>query len=314
MSGCGITTVYHSLHLGYDKAENSSRSKYSREEVFKTVNNAINGKTILHNKIHLRFELTGIYAYETCFDLIEKGYIGMLSVMDHTPGQGQFTKEVYIDTMTKSGKSLSQAISDYENMITLPKIEGEMLEKLVRFAVSKGIPVASHDDDSIEKVNHMHHLGVDICEFPINLQTAQQATKLGMHVVGGASNILRGGSLSGNLNIKDAVLDGAVNALCSDYYPAALLHSVFKLNEDYGLDFCKAINLATLQAAKAARIDHLTGSIEVGKFADLIIVDREGEVPMVNYTIVNGELVVSAKNKNGGHIKHAKPDFSINEN
>lgn len=314
MSGCGITTVYHSLHLGYDKAEFTSRSKYSREEVFATVNKAINGKTILHNKIHLRYELTGVYAYETCFDLIEKGYVGMLSVMDHTPGQGQYTKELYVDMMMKTGKNLEQSLADYENMIKLPKIEGERLERLVHFAVSKGIPVASHDDDTIEKVNTMHQMGINICEFPINLKTAHHATKLGMHVVGGASNILRGGSLSGNLNIKDAVLEGAVNSLCSDYYPAALLHSVFKLNEEYGLDFCSAINLATIQAARAAKIDHLTGSIEVGKFADLIIIDREGSVPMVNYTIVNGELVVSARNKNSSQVKQEQPSSSINEN
>src|ERR1700712_5277991 len=42
MSGCGFTTVYHSLHLGYIAAETHSRTKYPRHEVFEKVNRAIN--------------------------------------------------------------------------------------------------------------------------------------------------------------------------------------------------------------------------------------------------------------------------------
>src|ERR1700759_1734355 len=37
MSGCGFTTVYHSIHLGYDTAVVHSRSKISRQEVFEEV-------------------------------------------------------------------------------------------------------------------------------------------------------------------------------------------------------------------------------------------------------------------------------------
>src|ERR1700748_1634480 len=39
MSGCGFTTVYHSLHMGYEAAETFSRSKYTRAEVFEKVYN-----------------------------------------------------------------------------------------------------------------------------------------------------------------------------------------------------------------------------------------------------------------------------------
>ena len=37
MSGCGITTVYHSMHLGYKKAEESANSKYNRKQIFEEV-------------------------------------------------------------------------------------------------------------------------------------------------------------------------------------------------------------------------------------------------------------------------------------
>jgi len=56
MSGCGFTTVFHSMHIGYSSAEIHSRSKYSRNEIFETVYKASRGDTLINNKIHLRFE------------------------------------------------------------------------------------------------------------------------------------------------------------------------------------------------------------------------------------------------------------------
>jgi alpha-D-ribose 1-methylphosphonate 5-triphosphate diphosphatase len=297
MSGCGFTTVYHSMHLGYVMASLHSRSKYSREEVFETVYNASKGSTLLNNKIHLRFELTGVNDYERCFELMDKGYIAMLSVMDHTPGQGQVRKEWFIEFSKKTGKTEAEAEAAFEEQISLPKIEGERLEAMINHAKKLHIPVASHDDDTVDKVNYMHSLGINICEFPITMETAKRATELEMHVVGGASNILRGGSLSGNLSMKEAVLQGVVDTLCSDYYPPSIIHAVFKLYNENNMPLHEAVNLATLHPAKAAGISNHTGSIETGKDADLLIVKLIDNLPMVTHTMVRGNLVAQASNK-----------------
>jgi alpha-D-ribose 1-methylphosphonate 5-triphosphate diphosphatase len=297
MSGCGFTTVYHSLHLGYEMAEHFSRSKYTRNEVFEQVYRSSLGHTLLNNKIHLRFEVSGISAYDACFDLISKGYIAMLSVMDHTPGQGQFNKETFLKYALKDGKTEAEALAEYHDRISRPKIDGEKLQALIDHAVAHNIPVASHDDDTIEKVDQMYALGIRICEFPITMETAEHATKLGMHVIGGASNILRGGSLSGNVSMTDAVVNGFVDTLCSDYYPPAILHSVFKLYEEQGLPLHEAVNLATLHPARAAKIDQSTGSISAGKDADLLIVKTINGIPMVTHTIVKGNIVSQASFK-----------------
>lgn len=294
MSGCGFTTVFHSMHIGYSSAEIHSRSKYSRQEIFEAVHRASQGNTLINNKIHLRFELTGVNAYDTCFELMDKGYIALLSVMDHTPGQGQITQEQAVQFIMKKGKTEAEAWEMLKEQLNQPVIAGEKLEALIKYAQKLHIPVASHDDDTVEKVNYFHSIGVDICEFPINMETALHATKLGMHVIGGASNILRGGSLSGNLNMQDAVLKGAVDTLCSDYYPPSILHSVFKLYNEAGLTLHDAVNLASLHPAKAAKIAHYTGSIEVGKDADLILVRLVDNLPMVTHTLVRGSLVAQA--------------------
>ena len=294
MSGCGFTTVYHSLHLGYEVAEQFSRSKYTRSEVFEQVYQSSLGHTLLNNKIHLRFELSGIAAYDACIEMISRGYIAMLSVMDHTPGQGQFTKETFLKYALKDGRTEQQALEEYHERLSRPKMEGEKLQALIDHAIAHDIPVASHDDDSVEKVDQMYSLGIRICEFPITMETAEHATQKGMHVVGGASNILRGGSLSGNVSMTEAVVSGMVDTLCSDYYPPAILHSVFKLHQEQGLPLHETVKLATLHPAKAAKIDHLTGSIETGKDADLLIVNTVNGIPMVSYTIVKGHVVSQA--------------------
>jgi alpha-D-ribose 1-methylphosphonate 5-triphosphate diphosphatase len=315
MSGCGFTTVYHSIHLGYDAAVEHSRSKISRQEVFEEVARLAQGETLINNKIHLRFELTGVHAYETCFELMDKGIIALISVMDHTPGQGQISKAWAIKHFKHLGHSEEEAEQKLKEQLAKPIIEGEKLEAMIAHAQKMHIPVASHDDDTVEKVNYMHGLGVDICEFPINLETAKRATEIGMHVVGGASNVLRGGSLSNNLNIKDAILEDAIDTLCSDYYPPAILHSIFKLHSENGLPLNKSVNLATLNPAKAAEIDHYTGSIENGKEADLLLVKLVDGLPMVTHTIVKGKVVAQAEFKTNvtKSLKHNDNLSVINE-
>lgn len=291
MSGCGFTTVYHSMHLGYKTAEYGSRSKYKRSQVYETVYKALKVHTLLNNKIHLRFELSGVGAYAECLSYIDKNYIEMLSVMDHTPGQGQYTREIFIESSIKSGLTEEQAIARFEEMRSRPVINGEALANLIGAAKNKGIAVASHDDDTIEKVDLMNSLGVTICEFPINMEAAKHANKLGQHVVGGASNILRGGSLTGNLNMTDAVLEGVVDSICSDYYPPAIIHAVFKLHQEHAMPLTETVKLATLQPAIAAGINSYTGSIEIGKDGDIILVKLVNNLPMVTHTIVRGVIV-----------------------
>ena len=109
-----------------------------------------------------------------------------------------------------------------------------------------------------------------------------------MHVVGGASNVLRGGSLTGNLNIKDAILNGYVTSLCSDYYPPAILHSIFKLYFEHDLTLVESVKLATLHPALAVGIDKFTGSLEMGKNADIIFVKLIDNIPTVTKSFVKG--------------------------
>lgn len=297
MCTCGITTVFHSLHLGYDNAELLSRSKYSREEVFREVYHSAAGPTLIRNKIHLRFELRGTQAYDQCLDLIRQGYVDLLSVMDHTPGQGQFGKEHFKQARLAQGKNEAEVHEELLERTGRPTIDKDQLRTMIDLARKKNIPVASHDDDTIEKVDAMLALGIGISEFPINMETAGYATRMGLYVAGGASNVLRGGSLSGNLDMTAAIRAGVVGVLCSDYYPASILHSVFKLHLEGGMPLHDAVNLATLHPAESVGIDADVGSLERGKQADLLIVGLRGNIPMVTHVMVGGKWVLQTNTK-----------------
>jgi alpha-D-ribose 1-methylphosphonate 5-triphosphate diphosphatase len=144
------------------------------------------------------------------------------------------------------------------------------------------------------------------------METARYATRMGLHVAGGASNVLRGGSLSGNLDITAAIREGAVGMLCSDYYPASILHSVFRLHAGYagtaghdgmaGMPLHEAVNLATLHPAQSLGIDDETGSLEAGKQADLLVVRLQDSIPMVTHSMVEGKLVLQTATKSTGRL------------
>ena len=71
----------------------------------------------------------------------------------------------------------------------------------------------------------------------------------------------------------------------------------------------EAVNMATLNPAKAVGINHHTGSIEIGKDADLLIVKLIDDIPMVTHTIVKGHMVAQASN-----MINYNERFTLNDN
>lgn len=293
--GCGVTTVFHSLHFGYHEAQWGSRSRYGRDEVVQGVLD-MQRHTLARTKVHARFEVSGQLpeAYALVERLLREGAFQLISFMDHTPGQGQYTRERFLAQRQREGMSLEQAEAELRRCQDRHPVPDAQLAAMAELARALAVPVASHDDDSAEKVRRMHELGVTICEFPINLEAARMARELGQHVLAGAANVLRGGSLTGNLHVADAMRDGAVDGLCSDYYPPAMLHAAFKLWHEGVLSLPRAIAAVSRVPAEAVQIADQVGSIEPGLLADLVLVGLRGQVPFVQATFVQGEQVHAA--------------------
>lgn len=292
-AAAGITTVFHSLSFANE--ELGVRNNTFAADIARSVH-AWQTHALVDNRVHCRYEITDPTGLPILLDLLEKQEAHLISFMDHTPGQGQF-KDVaayrnYIArTYKKSEEELDALL---ERKQSTADGAAERIQTLIEAAHAKGIATASHDDDSIERVDTMTAMGVNISEFPINLETAAHARKKGMHTIFGAPNILRGKSQSGSMRAVDAIRANVASCLCADYTPAALIVAVFKLVEDGVLDLAEAVRLVTKNPAEAAEL-HDRGAIAVGKRADLIAVQTLGKLPQVTQVWMQGHPIYQAK-------------------
>ncbi|ENZ36249.1 MULTISPECIES: phosphonate metabolism protein PhnM [Clostridium] len=291
----GITTMYHSLSLyGKDIFENKPiRSDENVIKLIDTIENTQNKRHLIRHRFHARFEIDNVKGVERLKKYIRDGKINLLSFMDHKPGQGQYRN---IETYRKTLKGYKDVTdSEIDEMIEERQfkdtITSETIEEIAHMAKDRNISIASHDDDSFDKIDFIKGIGATISEFPITMDVAKYAREKGMFTIAGAPNVLLGKSHSGNLSASEAIKDNCIDILCSDYYPAAMLHSVFILNEKYNMDLCEMFKLITINPAKAVKIDNILGSIKEGKKADILIIEKLEELPVITSVFVDGKLM-----------------------
>ncbi len=307
LAGNGITTIYHSF--SFFGAEGSVREDNNVEKIIRTIVNMNKSSTLVRNKIHLRFEITNSTGVPAAQSLLQDGLVELLSFMDHIPGQGQYpTVDDYIQYMQKT---YNMPIREIEDILAKQKrgqlFAAECVEILSKTALAASIPMASHDDDTPEKVHFYQKHGITIHEFPINMETAVAASQLGNYVCVGAPNILRGGSTGKGLRAVDAVKGSIANMICSDYYPPSILHAVFKLADEV-VSFNEAIAMASSTPAQALGLN--TGSLEEGKWGDVIVVRKDGTIPIVMNTVVAGIPVYGVNYRMPDYIMQNKEEQS----
>lgn len=291
-AAAGITTVFHSL--SFANAELGLRNNAMAADIVRAIH-AFNGKGLVDNRVHTRYEITDPTALPVLLELLDEDSVHLLSIMDHTPGQGQFKDmRAYQDYLQKSyQKTAAETQAIIDDKLAQAEAAQIRVKQLIAHAHAKNVHVASHDDDCPDKVAEIKALGVHISEFPINLETARHAIEQGMRTIMGAPNILRGKSQSGSMKAQDAIEHGVASCLCSDYAPASLLTALFVLVQRGVLNLPEAVKLVSLNPAQALSLAD-RGEIAVGKRADLVCVDFVGDYPQVGQAWVNGRLVYTA--------------------
>ena len=106
----------------------------------------------------------------------------------------------------------------------------------------------------------------------MTMAPAQAARDNGDLIIFGAPNAVRGGSHIGSLGAADMVEAGLCDALASDYYYPAMLAAVARLDHERRADRLRLWSLISDGPAQAMGL-HDRGRIEVGKRADLVLVD-----------------------------------------
>ncbi|QVQ26705.1 alpha-D-ribose 1-methylphosphonate 5-triphosphate diphosphatase [Achromobacter deleyi] len=290
-AAAGITTPYHALSFANN--EWGVRNNQTAAQVVRTVR-AFRHHSLVDNRVHCRYEVTDETSVDVLRALMDEGAVDLLSVMDHSPGQGQFkTLESYLQYMM-GNHSMSREQAEEAAQSKARSKDGAVarVEALLSHAHALGIPTASHDDDSIQRIATMRNLGVAMSEFPITLDTARAAVSCGLPTILGAPNVLRGQSQSGSMRAIDAIRAGVASCLCSDYQPSTLIAAAFAVAAQTDLTLPQAIALVTLNPADACGLSD-RGRIAVGLRADLVSVAQVGAQPLISHTWSAGRLVFS---------------------
>jgi len=285
----GITTKFHAISFEVD--HEADRSPEIASEITAAVRDS--DDLIADHRIHARCEVTQEESVDAVNAVINDEAVSLVSVMSHVPGKGQFEDEEAFRQYYQGSRDHS--VEEIENIIQRrqqPNIETirDRVTDIVSTATRHNIPVASHDDENADEVEHLDDVGVDISEYPITLGTAQRAQDIGMTVTMGAPNLVRGESQWGNLRTADAIDAGAVDALVADYYPMSLLAAPFV---DTGESLPTRVARVTKNPAEAVGLTD-RGRITEDARADLVVVD-EDPTPTVVRAFAAGDPVYHAE-------------------
>ncbi|MFC3694585.1 alpha-D-ribose 1-methylphosphonate 5-triphosphate diphosphatase [Chenggangzhangella methanolivorans] len=292
MAASGITTVYDAVFVGGYEVENDARKGLLPKMVSAIERGVAASLFRVDHRVHLRCELTDPGLIEHLSPFADGPLVALASLMDHTPGQRQWRDVNQLKRfMIREG--LSPADADL--LVERRRADGAAAAsanwpRAVALFRDQGVPIASHDDTTAEHVAEAAEAGCAISEFPTSLEAARAARAAGLGVVGGAPNVVRGGSHAGNVSAVELAREGALDALSSDYVPASLLQAVAALTRDPGLELHEAFALATSGPARLLGLDD-RARLAPGLRADLLRVKLHEGTPVVRGLTVAGRSV-----------------------
>ncbi|MCX8116415.1 MAG: alpha-D-ribose 1-methylphosphonate 5-triphosphate diphosphatase [Desulfobacterota bacterium] len=278
----GITTVFDALAIG-DLVENSTRMRDLDEMMSAVLAAQERGFLRADHLLHLRCEVGYPHTLEIFERLVPHPLVKLVSLMDHTPGQRQFTSLAKMVQYYQGRYGLSD--EEMRRLIETRQSNQRLYASRHRKAIlglckERQLPVASHDDTTSEHVAEAASEGIVLCEFPTTIEAAKAARSFGLRILMGAPNLILGGSHSGNVSARELGKRGLLDLLSSDYVPSSLLHGAYLLYQELGLSLPEAVATVTLHPAQVSDLRD-RGAIEEGKRADLLQVRWEPPIPVI---------------------------------
>jgi len=292
MAASGITTIYDALAIG-DIQRGGDRIEALDTMVTAVTAAQQSGMLRADHRLHLRCELSYPELRQLIEPLAGHPMVGLISLMDHTPGQRQFVSLDQFKTYYQGKYNLSDtALAEFikSRQADQERYAGGNRAAVIALARRRGIRLASHDDATAAHVEEAREAGVVIAEFPTTREAASTAHAAGMSVLGGAPNVVRDGSHSGNASALDFARAGILDILSSDYVPVSLLHAAFKLADEAGIRLPDAVATVSANPAAAVGLED-RGRIEAGLRADLVRVAVVDRLPFTRTTWRLGERI-----------------------
>jgi alpha-D-ribose 1-methylphosphonate 5-triphosphate diphosphatase len=278
----GITTVLDALSCGqyYEKSDRRAMLDLTLTALHEL---RPTGHLRAEHFLHVRCEISDSDMPRLFEPFRDMDDVHLVSLMDHTPGQRQFVDTDAYRTYYSKDRQWSDQEFEAE-LIRMQEAQtrfaGAHAEDILNWCRTRGVPVASHDDATTDHVDWAHGQGIVISEFPTTMDAARRACELGLLTLMGSPNVVRNGSHSGNVSVREVAKAGLLGGLSSDYVPASLLHAAWILHAEVGLSLPEAMALVTTRPARALGL-HDRGRIHPGLKADLVRVHIDRDLPVV---------------------------------
>jgi alpha-D-ribose 1-methylphosphonate 5-triphosphate diphosphatase len=293
LAGAGISTVFDAVRVGSIlTGKDTDYGKYARSMANEILGMRAAGALRISHHLHLRAETCSETLIEELEEFGPEDRVGIVSLMDHTPGQRQFADVSKFEAYVRGRHGMDKAGFD-EYCAFLEGLYARLGARHEAAAVAAaqrfGATLASHDDTTPDHVARSVAHGVRVAEFPTTPAAADACRAAGIAVIMGAPNLVRGGSHSGNVAAADLADAGLLDILSSDYVPAALLLGAVALGHRWG-DMARGMATVTDAPARAVGLGD-RGRVELGKRADLLRFTEAGGVPVPRGLWVAGRRV-----------------------
>ncbi|NND91948.1 MAG: alpha-D-ribose 1-methylphosphonate 5-triphosphate diphosphatase [Granulosicoccus sp.] len=279
IAAAGITTVYDCLRMG--RVEDDLFESGEMRQLATALSEAGEENRLrVDHRLHLRCEVSARDVLDDFAEFADDADVGLVSLMDHAPGQRQFISMDAYKLYHKTKKKMSD--DAFDEYVTLrvgssQKYSASNRQALSALCAEHGVALASHDDATLAHVEESLQFGVRLAEFPTTLEAARASHAAGLGVLMGAPNVIRGCSHSGNVSAMTLLENGCLDILSSDYIPASLLQAVFMLTSGSAqLSIAQALATVTINPARLMKLDD-RGEIAPGLRADLVLVGHHPE-------------------------------------
>lgn len=282
LAATGISTVFDAMRVGSITNTKARYAKYARTLADELLETRARGDFQISHFLHLRAEVCSETLLEEMAEFDPSDRVGIVSLMDHTPGQRQFRdlSQLKLYLSKKRGFTDAEFDEHVENLKDLQRRFGAKHEAgAVKEALRLNAVLASHDDTTADQVATSKANRVTFAEFPTTVEAAQACRSEGIAVMMGAPNLVRGFSHSGNVSALDLAREGLLDILSSDYVPSALLFSTFRLAEVWD-DLPRAVACVTKTPAEVTGLVD-RGTLELGKRGDIIRVANDDGLPLM---------------------------------
>ncbi|WP_375282374.1 alpha-D-ribose 1-methylphosphonate 5-triphosphate diphosphatase [Pseudooctadecabacter sp.] len=292
LASVGITTVFDALRAGSTHSGKGRSLDYARAVADELLAARAQGVFKISHFLHLRAEVCSETLLEELARFTPDDRVGIVSLMDHTPGQRQFRDLSALRTYVAKKRGMDD--NDFaEHVANLKRLQAQFGEKHEKGAVVEakrlGAVLASHDDTTRDHVRKSHQNGVGFAEFPTTLESAQTCRDHGIAVMMGAPNVIRGKSHSGNIAALELAEDGLLDILSSDYVPGGLLLAAFRIADIWD-DLPRAIATVTRTPAMAVRLAD-RGSLQIGLRGDVLRVKSSLGAPVLSGVWAKGARI-----------------------